>query len=148
MIGFDTAHPTWTALGRKLGPPGEPTRVIYSAERPRPLRIADTTPEHVWYTKSSEWEYEREWRVTRLERTATKTVETPAGEPIPLHEFPKEAVKEVILGCRTSPPFDLEVMQALVESEYCGCSLLRAELDPHAFKLNIVPEPGFRPSAG
>jgi len=62
VIGFDTAHPAWTALARRLGPPGEPTRVTYSDERPRPLRITDTTPEHIWYTKSSEWGYEREWR--------------------------------------------------------------------------------------
>jgi hypothetical protein len=28
------------------------------------------TPEHLWYTKSSEWTYEEEWRFTRLIRKA------------------------------------------------------------------------------
>jgi len=33
----------------------------YSGTRPAPVNMTDTTPEHIWYAKSSEWEYEQEW---------------------------------------------------------------------------------------
>lgn len=44
----------------------------------------DLIPDHIWYTKSSEWAYEQEWRVTRWISRATKTVKGSGGDEIPL----------------------------------------------------------------
>lgn len=139
VIGFDTAHPAWVESGRVNGPPGEPTKVTYSADRPNPAAMADVTPEHVWYTKSSEWGYEREWRVTRWISRAVQTVKTPAGDDVPLHEFPKEAVREVILGQRSDNVLELEILELVTKPPYKNVAILRAELDRSTFSLNIVP---------
>lgn len=136
VIGFDTSHPAWTALQSKYGAPGEPTKIIYS-DRPMPKTVFEMTPEHIWYTKSSEWVYEQEWRFTRLLRMGKAQV-TVEGVEIPLFEFPKEAVSEVILGCRASDILEGEIKQLLFEPSYRSFKVLRAELDRHQFKLNIV----------
>jgi hypothetical protein len=138
VIGFDTAPEAWVESGRRNGPPGEPTKVIYSAVRPRPVRITDTTPEHVWYTKSSEWAYEQEWRVTRWIPRAAKIVTREDGERVPLHPFPQEAVSQIIFGCHASDVLQGEVLEIITKPPCASVTWLRAELDPNAFKLNIV----------
>jgi hypothetical protein len=137
-IGFDTAHPSWVALQHKLGPRDEPLEMTYSPDRPRPLKISGTAPAHVWYTKSEEWRYEQEWRVTRLLRTAT-VKRVVCGQEIRLFAFPQEAVSHVILGCRAENILEGEVLEAVTRPPYENVEVLRAELDPHAFRLNIVP---------
>jgi hypothetical protein len=137
VIGFDINHPAWTDMQRRQGPPGEPTKIIYSADRPAPATMSAITPEHIWYTKSSEWTYEQEWRFTRLVRTAKKKL-TVGDLEIPLFEFPKEAVSEVVLGCHASNWLEFELLELFRNAPYKNCKLLRAELDEHHFKLNIV----------
>ena len=139
VIGFDTSHPAWVESGRLNGRPGEPTRVIYTPTRPNPTRITDTMPEHIWYTKSDEWAYEQEWRATRLIRKAAKLVPGIDGEEIPLHLFPPEALSQVIFGCRASNILRGEILEIITKPPYRGVSWFRAELDRHAFRLNIVP---------
>jgi Protein of unknown function (DUF2971) len=139
VIGFDAAHSAWVESGRLNGPPGEPTKVTYSADRPSPAAIADVTPEHIWYTKSREWAHEREWRVTRRINRAVKTVQTPAGDEVPLHAFPREAVREVILGQRAETFSEFEILELVTRPPYKDVTVLRAEMDPTQFKINIVP---------
>jgi hypothetical protein len=101
--------------------------------------MADVTPEQIWYTKSREWTYEREWRVTRWINRAVKTVKNPAGEDLPLHRFPREAVREVILGQRADDLLEFEILELVTTLPYDNVTVLRAELDQTTFKLNIVP---------
>jgi hypothetical protein len=138
-IGFDTAHPAWVESGRLNGPPGEPIKVTYPADRPNPAAITDVTPEHIWYTKSNEWTYEHEWRVTRWISRAAKTVKNAAGDDVLLHEFPREAVREVILGQRADDLLEFEILELVTKPRYKNVTVLRAELDQRTFKLNIVP---------
>jgi hypothetical protein len=139
VIGFDTAHPAWVESGRLNGPPGEPAKMTYSASRPSPAAMTDVTPEHIWYVKSREWAYEHEWRVTRWNSRAAKTVKNPAGDDVPLHEFPKEAVREVILGQRSDNLLEFEILELVTKPPYKNVAVLRAELDQSTFTLNIVP---------
>jgi len=139
VIGFDTAHPDWVASGRLNGPPGEPRKVSYSQDRPNPADMNEVTPGDVWYTKSSEWAYEREWRVTRWISKARKTVESASGDEIPLYEFPPEAVREVILGQRATEFLEFMTLELVTKSPYKNVTLQRAELDSKRFRLNIVP---------
>mgnify|MGYP001445115540 CR=1 FL=1 len=139
VIGFDTAHPAWVESGRLNGAPGEPTKVNYSADRPTPATMTDVTPDHIWYIKSKEWTYEHEWRVTRWIGRAAKTVKNPAGDDVPLHEFPREAVREVILGQRADSVLEGDILQLVTKRPYRDVTVLRAELDRRAFKFNIVP---------
>jgi hypothetical protein len=139
VIGFDTAHPAWVASGRLNGPPGEPTKVMYSADRPNPAAMNDVTPEQIWYTKSSEWAYEREWRVTRWISRAVKTVKSASGDEIPLHEFPPEAIRNVTLGQRADESLEFMILELVTKPPYENVTVQRAELDSKSFRLNIVP---------
>ena len=138
VIGFDTAHPAWVESGRLNGPPGEPTKVLYSTERPNPGSMNEVTSEHIWYTKSQKWAYEHEWRVTRWISRAAKAVQSPDGDDIPLYEFPHEAVREVILGLRADM-LELEILEIVTRPPYRNVAVSRAELDRRTFDLHIVP---------
>lgn len=139
VIGFDTEHPAWVALGRLHRPPGAPTKVIYSADRPNPTAMTDVTADHIWYTKSSEWAYEQEWRVTRWISRAPRTVRSATGDEIPLFEFPPEAVREVILGLRADESLELSVLETVTKPPYENVKILRAYLASKTFRLNLVP---------
>ena len=113
--------------------------MIYSADRPNPAAMNDVTPEHIWYTKSSEWVYEQEWRVTRWISRAAKTVRSDAGDEIPLFEFLPEAVREVILGARADESLEFMILETVTKPPYENVTMLRAELDSKSFRLNLVP---------
>ncbi|HVT19185.1 MAG TPA: DUF2971 domain-containing protein [Thermoanaerobaculia bacterium] len=138
VIGFDTVHPAWVASGRRNGRPGEPTKVLYSSDRPNPASMNDVTPELIWYTKSCDWAYEDEWRVTRWISRAVKNVKSATGDMIPLFEFPPEAVREVILGQRADESFEFMIFDIVTRSPYENVTVFRAELDSRKFRLNIV----------
>lgn len=137
VIGFNTANTAWVELGRQEGPPGEPVKVIYS-DRPNPAAIGDVTPEQIWYTKSKDWSYEKEWRVTRWISRARKTVRSPAGDEIPLFDYPVEAVKEVILGLRADSGLEFQILHLVTKPPFEDVAVLRAELDRKTFNINIV----------
>jgi Protein of unknown function (DUF2971) len=139
VIGFDVDHPAWRRLQMESGPTAEPSKILYSRTRAWPDRMIRVTPDVVWYTKSSEWEYEREWRFTRLIRKAAKTVRV-GDDDIPLFPFPKEAVREVILGHRVSAGLDLEIHQLLLETGFEGLKIFRAIPDKKCFQLNITAD--------
>jgi DUF2971 family protein len=138
VIGFDTARDAWVESGRLNGAPGEPFEIVYSATRPAPVNIADTTPEHIWYTKSSEWEYEQEWRVTRWIPKAPRTATRDDGAKVPLFPFPPEALSQIIFGCHASDVLQGEILEIITKPPYKGVTWAQAELDPYEFKLNIV----------
>jgi hypothetical protein len=138
VIGFDTAQDAWVELGRLNGPPGEPFEIVYSTTRPAPVDVTDTTPEHIWYTKSSEWKYEQEWRVTRWIPKAPKTATRDDGAKVPLFPFPPEALRQIIFGCHASDVLQGEILEIITKSPYKGVGWAQAELDPDEFKLNIM----------
>jgi hypothetical protein len=138
VIGFDTAQDGWAESGLLNGPPGEPSEIVYSDTRPAPVNITDTTPEHIWYMKSSEWKYEQEWRVTRWIPKAPKTATREDGSKVPLFPFPPEALSRIIFGCRASDVLQGEILEIITKPPYAGVTWAQAELDPDEFKLNIV----------
>jgi len=113
-------------------------KVEYSEKRPAPEHFAKVTRTEFYFRKSLEWQYEQEWRVTRLVPTADHVIEIEGNLPICLFNFPKESVREVLIGCRASE----ETEKAIVEivrrkKEYANTTLLRASIDPAEFKLNF-----------
>ena len=138
VIGFDTTQDAWVESGRLNGPPGEAFEIVYSATSPAPVSIIDTTPEHIWYTKSSEWKYEQEWRLTRWIPKAPKTATGQDGESVPLFPFPPEALSQIIFGYHASDVLQGEILEVITRPPYKGVTWAQAELDPDEFKLNIV----------
>lgn len=83
------------------------------------------------YTKSSEWAYEREWRIHAGDG---RTVSAP-HEDIPFHEKELDAL---IFGCRM-PQSQISELALLAKVRYPHIQLMRAEQLVDGFQLRIVP---------
>src|SRR5262249_54480917 len=94
----------------------------------------------VFLTKSEEWAYEAEWRLIDLVVDLTSFEQwfsIHAPYPLHLRQFPRSAVKEIILCVRSSA----ETKQAAADirrESYPHATLLQATLDEREFKLNFV----------
>ena len=74
-------------------------RVSYSDVRFSDF-LTRSTAIQVFYTKSREWEYEREWRLIVPLADATTVDRSISTVPVALFEVPDEAVLGVFTGCR------------------------------------------------
>jgi len=79
----------------------------------------------ILFTKSIDWEYEREWRV--LSRR-------PSGGGPGLHSFPAEALVSVICGCKMEEPMRKRIENLTAHD---GVSLNRAALSQTRFAVDI-----------
>ena len=137
VIGFDTTPPGLLEELAKQGRKSDPIKVAYSATRPNREHLMDVTEEDLWFTKSEEWEYEAEWRYVRMIHGSQDNTINVRGTQVPLFEFPKAAVIEVILGCRADDVLEGDLKQVLSFGGYPNAKLLRATLDSTRFALNI-----------
>lgn len=95
VIAFNSEHPFIRGPGKGLY---KLTKIRYAADRPN-IGISKLTLADAYFTKSSEWAYEEEWRVFASVGKADKIIEdTPF--PIYLFNIPPESILQVILGCR------------------------------------------------
>jgi Protein of unknown function (DUF2971) len=95
VIQFDETHPFFAHdefEGQSLGL----TKVEYSSERPV-LSFSSINSPHLYYRKSPEWCYEREWRLIKPLSRAVRVIE---HDEFPRHlfEVPRDAMRGVILG--------------------------------------------------
>ena len=133
IIGFDSGHSFFKGKGRGIF---RLLKVLYSNKRPNvglsKLSLIDT-----YFTKSTDWEYEQEWRLFADVNDASEIL-GPAKLPICLFDIPADAISEVILGSRSNNCFKNEV------SDILGCKNLRhvklkqAEIDEFEYKLKIL----------
>jgi len=93
VLGFNTEHQYFRGL----------KRVLYRSTRPY-LHVNDIDFESTFFTKSTEWAYEREWRILRPLSQADKTLPQ-APYPIHLFQFPLDAINEVIVGAMAPREF-------------------------------------------
>ena len=93
--------------------------------------IPDVLVDRMIYTKSTEWEYEREWRIYSGDGR------NPAAdyEDIPFHPLELEAL---IFGCRTSREIRLNLME-VVRANYPYARLFEIQLADREFNLRIEP---------
>lgn len=123
VLGFDTCSSFFRCGDRTT----EPTQdgffpVRYADERPRRRSYRDVTAADAFFTKSVDWSYEREWRQWRLVRSADVTIDSPSeqsDEEVALFEFPREAVRFVLLGMDMLPETRARLARTLtVPSDY------------------------------
>ena len=108
--------------------------VSYSHYRPSAERVKKLTAEQLYFRKSSEWVYEREWRVVT---SNLAELAHPVGDGIKW-AFPliAKSVRTVIVGCRAVGLFP-ELYDILKEERYKHVSLKYAVPDIKEFKLRI-----------
>jgi hypothetical protein len=119
VVAFDTEH-EW--FQRRKG--GQKTRLqkvtYFDGKVEEPL--ADIQAALI--SKTTAWEYEREWRLYVKEDQVDRTVGDPA-DPIHLLDFPPDAVDRVILGPKTREETAQRIRDALA-ARYPNTRLVRA----------------------
>lgn len=134
VIGFDVRHPVFEQT-KRLGP------VAYSRLRPIISLGGMATPslsQSGWdtlLTKSSEWEYESEWRTTTPLASTQHIVRNGLTEYFA--SMPAKAVKSVILGARASSDLQSKVLHLVTNTDYSHIVVARAKLHTREYRLEI-----------
>ncbi len=91
-------------------------------------------------TKSAEWEYEREWRWIERgnPRDYADVVPGAAGELLFLRSFPPASVREIILGCRSSPGLIESIQTIALTPDFAHVRMLKVVLDETKYLLKIA----------
>ncbi len=103
VVEFDENHP-W--FNQKIGPPDDfrhLVRVSY-VQNPHPRTWKQLNGPDVFYTKSADWSYEREWRIIRPLKDG---MEVSPGKVC--FDVPADAVRSVTFGCRATPTLEQEI---------------------------------------
>jgi tetratricopeptide (TPR) repeat protein len=98
----------------------------------------DTDRDDYRFVKSTDWEYEQEWRLVRNLNRASKIIKADRAFDVYLYEFPKATVHSVILGFRGLSTLAPIVRKILSEnSEFSHVKLFRARKNPRNFKVDV-----------
>ncbi len=104
VVGLDSESAFFQPKQNEPRTCGELMNVMYTNTapvvyvEPRKLDI----PKEVFFTKTVQWEYEREWRMIKYLPHADEVLDV-GGKAIHLFRVPVEAVKEVIFGSKVDP---------------------------------------------
>lgn len=120
-IGFDKYH-LWDLIGGTLGP------VMYQTEFPTAglFDENETALTTLIMTKSPEWEYEDEYRFSKV--FAAKQI----------FQFPSEAVLEIVLGYKM-PNEEKDAIVALAKEKFPNAKLFQSQMSLEKFKLDMIP---------
>lgn len=135
VIEFDPLHAFFNQRRSDVDEIRYLRRVVYSPKRPM-LTLTTAKDLSALLTKSSHWEYEREWRMMVDLHDASEN-KVFGDDQYHLFDFPRESIRSVIFGCRISEATKLEIRQILREFGGCQPSLIQCEVDKRLFKLNL-----------
>jgi hypothetical protein len=134
LLGFDAEQEILAGASphRDFGP------VLYSHSKPAQRTFGDVTNSELFYRKSSEWAYEREWRIVDSAFSADGDPVGRTGDCYPFR-FRPEALQEVIIGCKCS--IYCELQGILREPKYSHVAFISATADREKYKLNFIDFP-------
>lgn len=143
VLGFDSCHKWFKKGSVYYGEPGFGKTYVnlgglqtvkYAREMPDASSSGRRRiPVKVFVTKSTDWSYEKEVRKFRHLSESSCTV---GQGKVHLFEFPRDLVKEVILGCQSSSELESKVRH-LKDGAYPHITLKKAEVDRRTFSLKI-----------
>lgn len=106
VIGFDASH---EFINHKLYDDEfrHPRPVLYTRRRPKMdfsniVGSSDDLFAQFFLTKSMEWSYEKEWRVTDASSNANTIIKLDSGDEVNLFSAPHDSIREVIIGARST----------------------------------------------
>lgn len=114
-------------------------RVSYREARPTGA-LTELDGTRVFLVKSGHWAYEREWRIFRsLKEADHVNPDEPFG--IHLFNFPREAVRSIILGARSSDATaDTIVSSVSASTSYQNVAIRKAVPDENHFLLRFIDQ--------
>lgn len=88
-------------------------------------------------SKTTDWVYEREWRLYAKEEDADEIIELP-DDTIHLLRFPEDVVEGVIVGHRIADE-TLKQIREILDDNYSDVSLHRAQPNRHTTSFDLEP---------
>ncbi len=141
-IGLDASHPFFNSSGKsrefKIG------KIKYTPKRPKNLN--DFGEQYkIFYQKSPDWRYEREWRVISSLDKAKKVINSDTEYPTYLFAVPLEAIHSVIFGMKASKHEIFQARKAIIMESTIprfqvnakDISFFQAVKHPTLFRVNI-----------
>jgi hypothetical protein len=111
VLGFDTANEYFHRQRSDKDEFNHLRRVRYLDRPCRDVSLIELSGNDVFFTKGSDWAYEREWRtITPLQSDLSKA---PADDEVVLFDYPASALCEVIVGARSSATLRLQLTECL-----------------------------------
>lgn len=139
VIGFDAQHQfflgnKWTSGALDLA---AVNKVKYTRQRARFKFATEIDKTAAFFTKSLEWQYEREWRMIKQVEEEDEVIHNGINS-IYLFAIPPDAVRCVILGAASSEETGNRVKAAIQDNpELNHVQILKAKVAERSFKLLI-----------
>jgi hypothetical protein len=140
VIEFDAHHAFFSRRRGRNDDFRHFRKVTYTQHRPE-VFLADSNAIDFFYFKSTEWEYEHEWRLIVPLADCSKRIDrTPPDHPVCLFHVPPECIRSIIVGCRM-PDLQKFQLTKLVRSNphFRHVAFEQAEADDRIFAIRRVP---------
>ena len=120
----------------------KPERVEYRLELPR-LAIEDTHKEtvmsEIFFVKSLDWKYEKEWRYLKALADANKRFRDTNNLEVSLFQLPPKCIMGVILGCYRSQELEDKILALQHEDpEFGHLQIQQARASETHYRLEIA----------
>lgn len=109
------------------------SKVIYTDSRPS-ITLEKLSMKDLYFTKSAEWGYEREWRILKnIENSETKI----ENGIISLFNIPKDIISGIYLGAASSEELEIEILSS-IEKNKLKCKFGKMVLNPTNYTINAI----------
>lgn len=109
------------------------SKVVYTNNRPN-VTLERLSMKDLYFTKSTDWSYEREWRILKSIEKADTKIE---NGNISLFNLPTEIVKGIYLGAAASDEFEASVLSA-IEKNKLKCKVNKMVLNPLNYNIDSI----------
>jgi hypothetical protein len=115
-------------------------QVRYAAER-KPEYLLATKDDDLLYTKTLEWEFEKEWRIIRnFNHAKEKIGQDTYGKDIMLFEIPPPTIRTVVFGYRTTSENETALREIVSANANLKHIVFRRAVRRVDGKIEIVPD--------
>lgn len=131
VVQFDGDHPFLSTEDFRGG------AVSYRDERPV-LSYSNIRSPELFFRKSTEWSYEREWRFVRYLQEADEVIE---AEPSPIHLYglPPDLITGIIIGVGVEHEKRVGLMELCSAAPLEHVTVYQTRLCDKSYKLEIHP---------
>lgn len=139
VIAFEETHSFFTTRRSAEDDLSGLHQIVYSVDRPQLSSLMDQTMTWIplFFTKDANWNYEKEWRMVRPLKEASKVIENPNGD-ICLFDLPSDCICGVIFGCQMPESQQAEYFEMLrSDSRYAHILCSKALRDERTFALRL-----------
>lgn len=136
-LGFDARHPYFNARLSEVDEFRHLRRVEYRNERPNaPLSFLSGV--EMFLVKSTDWAYEKEWRIMRPLVDAETSTDTQIL-PVHLFRYPSDAIKEIIFGAKILPSTRSALLEVFAAQPALRHAVLKqASIDQQSYSMRII----------